>query len=47
MQTLKKRSDFLALRGAKGKGAPGFLLVARPRGDGIYCDEENGRCNPA
>lgn len=34
MQTLKKRSDFLALRGAKGKGAPGFLLVARPRGDG-------------
>lgn len=31
MQTIKKRSDFIALRGAKGKGAPGFLLVARKR----------------
>ena len=34
MQTLKKRSDFLALRGANGQGAPSFLLVVRSRDDG-------------
>ena len=34
MQTLKKRSEFLALRGAKGKGTASFLLVARNRDDG-------------
>ena len=34
IETLKKRADFLALRGAPGKGAPSFLLVARRREDG-------------
>ncbi|MEL7491858.1 MAG: ribonuclease P protein component [Pseudomonadota bacterium] len=34
IETLKKRADFLALRGAPGKGAPSFLLVARARDDG-------------
>jgi len=34
MQTIKKRADFLALRKARGKGVPSFLMVARDRQDG-------------
>jgi len=34
VETLKKRADFLALRSGDKTGAPGFLMVKRPRGDG-------------
>lgn len=34
METLKKRSEFLALRQARGKGTPAFLLAVRHRDDG-------------
>lgn len=37
VKPLKKRADFLAMRGCKGKGTQSFLLVWRARDDGL-CD---------
>ncbi len=34
IDTLKKRADFLAMRGCRGVSAPAFLLVWRDREDG-------------